>query len=185
MSPKSRGHFAHAQTVCTRPSFCGLVVRLVYSLNITTYSLHVHDVTIKIHMTTHWLLECGQQGERELGMESGKWRCGGACALHNTLTLGMRSRKGRGSWQWRVGSGGVRVQVHCTTHWLLECGQQGERELAMKCGGVRVMSWSNVYQPCPPIHIHRGSPAAGHRRQPDSRTPVSEFLPQIYMYMHH
>ena len=28
MSPKTRGHFAYAQTVCTRPSFRGLVVRL-------------------------------------------------------------------------------------------------------------------------------------------------------------
>ena len=29
MSPKTREHFAHAQTVCTRPSFRGLVARLV------------------------------------------------------------------------------------------------------------------------------------------------------------
>ena len=28
MSPKTRGHFTHAQTVCTRPSFHGLVARL-------------------------------------------------------------------------------------------------------------------------------------------------------------
>ena len=31
MSHKSGGHFAHAQTVCTRPLFRGLVARLVAS----------------------------------------------------------------------------------------------------------------------------------------------------------
>ena len=40
MSPKTRGHFTHAQTVCTKPSFCGLVARLLFStLSVTHLTL--------------------------------------------------------------------------------------------------------------------------------------------------
>ena len=56
MSPKTRGHFAHVQTVCTRPSFCGLVARLFSNTpvveGIDSYCLHVLCIIYIIHVAT-------------------------------------------------------------------------------------------------------------------------------------
>ena len=48
MSPKTRSHFAHVQTVCTRPSFCGLVVRLMAGM---LYLAVLHVVNLLLPRT--------------------------------------------------------------------------------------------------------------------------------------